>query len=337
MVEQILSDIYRIEIPLPKSPLKALNAYLVKSRDRSLVIDTGWNRQECLDPMLSSLQELDVDLNKTDFFITHLHADHMGLVEKLIRRTTKVHFGEVEASVAISIHKRPKERVDHLFQIYLSHGFPESELRRAVKDHPGFRDGPPIAFDFRTLGERDTIDVGGYSFRCIETPGHSPGHMCLYEARKKIFISGDHILFDITPNITSWPEMENSLGEYLKSLAKVYNLDVELVLPGHRSMMNNHKKRITELRQHHNKRLSEVLHALEAGEKTAWEVAPYLSWDIDFHSWDLFPPVQKWFALGETIAHLKYLEAYGNATGRKHRGRILFSLSSTGRDLEDYQ
>jgi len=77
------------------------------------------------------------------------------------------------------------------------------------------------------------IDIGRYSFRCIETPGHSPAHFCLYEAKNKILVSGDHILFDITPNITFWPQLDNSLKSYLDSLDKVYNLDVNLVLPGH--------------------------------------------------------------------------------------------------------
>jgi glyoxylase-like metal-dependent hydrolase (beta-lactamase superfamily II) len=326
MIEQILPGIYRIEIPLPKSPLKALNAYLLKSEERFLLIDTGWNRKECLRSMLSGLEELKVDLNKTDFFITHLHSDHIGLVGELIRKTNSVYFGEVDASIAMSLRKRPKERLDLLFRTYLSHGFPEVELRGAAENHPGFRDGPPVPSDFHTLREGDRIEIGDYSFRCIETPGHSPGHMCLYEAREKILVSGDHILFDITPNITRWPEMENSLGEYLTSLKKVYNLDVKLVLPGHRRIMDNHRRRITELFEHHKNRLNEALHALESGEKTAWDVAPHLSWDIDVHSWERFPSVQKWFALGETIAHLKYLEACGNVLSREYKGRILFSL-----------
>ena len=290
------------------------------------MIDTGWNQEECLLPMLSALEELNVDLNRTDFFITHLHADHIGLVGKLIRKTSRVYFGEVEASVVNSFRRREKERLDYLLRTYLSHGFPEAELRMATENHPGFRYRPPVSFDFHTLREGDGIDIGDYSFRCIETPGHSPGHMCLYEAKEGILVSGDHILFDITPNITSWPEMKNSLGEYLASLQKVYSLDVKLVLPGHRRMMNNHRERITELRQHHQDRLDEVLHALEHGEKTAWEVAPHISWDIDFRSWELFPPVQKWFALGETIAHLKYLEADGSVVSREYEDRMLFSL-----------
>ena len=90
MPEKIRHDLYRIEIPLPNSPLKALNAYLIKGAKRCLLIDTGMNREECLKPMLSSLRSLHVDLKKTDFFITHLHADHSGLVGKLATGTSRV-------------------------------------------------------------------------------------------------------------------------------------------------------------------------------------------------------------------------------------------------------
>ncbi len=176
------------------------------------------------------------------------------------------------------------------------------------------------------MKEGDSIEVGDYSFRCIETPGHSPGHMCLYEAKKKILVSGDHILFDITPNITFWIEQDNSLKEYLASLEKVYALDVNLVLPGHRNILNDHKRRITELQEHHKNRLNEVLSALEDGDKTAWEVARYITWDIDISSWELFPAVQKFFAIGETIAHLDYLETDGSIMRRERDKKVLYFL-----------
>ena len=57
MFEKIFPDLYRIEIPLPKNPLKALNAYLIKGHDRSLIVDTGMNREECLHPMRASLEK----------------------------------------------------------------------------------------------------------------------------------------------------------------------------------------------------------------------------------------------------------------------------------------
>ena len=94
---KILPNLYRIEIPLPKNPLKALNSYVVKSPERNLVIDTGWNQEECLNAMQAGLKELEVDIRETDFFITHMHTDHLGLVSSLVTDTTTIYFNRPDA------------------------------------------------------------------------------------------------------------------------------------------------------------------------------------------------------------------------------------------------
>ncbi len=311
MIEPIFPDLYRLEIPLPKSPLKAVNAYLIKGPDRSLLIDTGMNRKACLLPMHACLERLNVDLNRTDFFITHLHADHLGLVESLATDKTTIYFSRTEASIFNSIVRGIEQRQQAFCTLLYSHGFPEDELKKALHAHPGYRYSPKETIDFTGLEENDTLRVGNYTLSCIETPGHSPGHMCLYEKNKKILFSGDHILSDITPNITAWPDLANTLKAYLESLDRVYTLDVDLVLPGHRRLITDPKKRIRELKAHHQDRLAEALGAVEKGARTAWDVAPDISWDIRVRSWEEFPAAQKWFAMGETIAHLNYLESAG--------------------------
>ncbi len=326
-IEEILRNTYKIEIPLPKSPLKALNSYLIMAGGQSLIIDTGWNRRECRDEMLSNLKRLNVDLGKTDFFITHLHVDHLGLVANLATDSSTVYFNQKEAGMINCDSVEKERRWQKLYAVYLANGFPADELKKAVQSHPAHRYGLKERLDFCTVKEGDMIQIGDYSFRCIETPGHSPGHMCLYEANKKILVAGDHILFDITPNITFWLEMENSLKEYLASLEKVYTLDVNLMLPGHRNIWNNHTRRIKELQKHHQARLKEVLSSLEDGEKTAFQIAPYVTWDIQYSSWELFPAAQKWFAFGETLAHLKYLEEQGMIRRKMRENKILFSLA----------
>ena len=327
MTEEILPDLYKIEIPLPRSPLKALNSYLIKGEGRFLIIDTGMNREECLHAMHSNLEALGVDLKKTDFFITHLHADHLGLTSSLATETSRVYFSQKEADYTNDEITKTGELWKKRDAEFLSNGFPEDELQRAAEKHPGRRYSSKQHIDFYTLKEGDPLEIGDYSFRGIDTPGHTPGHMCLYEANKKILVAGDHILFDITPNITTWVEMDNALKTYLASLEKVYALDVNLVLPGHRRIMNNHRKRIRELQEHHQARLNEALSALEDGEKTAYQVAPLISWDISYKSWESFPAQQKWFAFGETLAHLHYLEAEGLIKGTTKEQRISFSLT----------
>jgi glyoxylase-like metal-dependent hydrolase (beta-lactamase superfamily II) len=108
-----------------------------------------------------------------------------------------------------------------------------------------------------------------------------------------------------------WSHDRNPLKEYLSSLDKVSNYDVELVLPGHRGLLGDPEKRIRELKKHHEMRAEEIVAILAEGPQNAFQVAANMSWDITYDSWDLFPMTQKWFATGEAIAHLKYLEEQG--------------------------
>jgi len=322
MIEEILANLYRIEIPLPKSPLKTLNSYVIKSSERNLIIDTGWNQEECMNAMQTGLKELGVDIRKTDFFITHLHADHLGLISDLITDTSKIYFNQPDAD---------RFKAGFLWEDFVSfarlNGYPENEIQAVTHSHPGFKFKSKENLVFHILKEGDTINIGDYAFKCVETPGHTGGHMCLYEPNKKIFVAGDHILNDITPNIQLWSYEWDPLKEYLGSLHKVYELDIELVLPGHRGIFRNCKERIQQLKHHHEKRLDEIISVLEKGGKNAFQVASQMSWYIIYDSWDLFPVSQKWFAIGEAIAHLKYLEEKG-IIQREMRGQnIVFSLN----------
>jgi glyoxylase-like metal-dependent hydrolase (beta-lactamase superfamily II) len=323
MIEEILADLYKIEVPLPKSPLKALNSYVIRNSERNLIIDTGWNQEECMKAMQAGLKELGVDLRTTDFFITHLHADHFGLLSSLVTDASKIYFNQPDAN-----RFRAGFRWDDFAHFARLNGYPESELQASLRSHPGFKFRPKENLFFHILKEGDTIAIGDYRFRCIETPGHTPGHMCLYEPSQKAFVAGDHILNDITPNIQLWSDDRNPLEEYFSSLDKVKGLDIQLVLPGHRSLFRNCKERIQELKQHHQKRLDEIISILGKGDKNAFQVASEMSWDILCDSWDLFPVSQKWFATGEAIAHLKYLKEKGIIRSEMQKQRIVFSMNT---------
>jgi len=325
MIEEILPNLYRTEIPLPNSPLKWLNSYIVRGKDRFLIIDTGFNREECLNAMNASLQQLGVDLNKTDFFITHLHVDHMGLVGTLASDNAKVYFNEREAQ-RLYAQDSGEKHWEEILDVYIANGFAAEGAWASMKSHPAHKYSPNRKIAFTVVNDGDTIDIGDFHFRCVATPGHSPGHMCLYEAQKKILVAGDHILFDITPNIAYWMEMEDALGEYLASLEKVDALDVELVLTGHRRLVHDLHGRVKGLQKHHRARLNEVLLALGDGEKNILQIAPHISWDITAKTWEEFPAPQKWFAFGETMAHVKYLEYQGKVRSKNHNGTIKYSL-----------
>jgi glyoxylase-like metal-dependent hydrolase (beta-lactamase superfamily II) len=326
LFEEILPGLYRIKVPLPGSPLKATNCYAIKGTERSLIIDTGWNREDCLTALVSGLKECGVDFRQADFFITHMHADHSGLVSTLAGEGARIYFGWADAEIMKSTAPGHwEEQIEFARKC----GFPGDELEKALGGHPGRRYSPGTSLNLSVAKEGDTISIGDYLFQCIETPGHTQGHICLYEPSKKIFLCGDHILVDITPNITLNSEERNPLKEYLMSLDKVYDLDAELVLPGHRSIFRDHKKRIRELKQHHQTRLEEIISILSKGKQNVFQIASQMTWDIDYKSWDSFPSSQKWFAFGEAMAHLKYLEEEGKVGKEgQEQGIVFFTEAS---------
>ena len=236
MPEELFPNLFRIRVPLPESPLKYLNSYVIKSDDRHLVVDTGLNRQECFDAMQAGLAELQVDLDRTDFFITHLHADHFGLVGRLVSETGRIYFNRPDSELIESW-----EGFDPMIAYAGRNGFPEDELRAALHNHPGHKYGSDWVPELNIINDGDVFQIGDYRFACVQTPGHTTGHMCLYEADQKILIAGDHLLIDITPNIQCWSDHENPLKDYLASLEKVRKLEVAHVLPGHRRLFSDHR------------------------------------------------------------------------------------------------
>lgn len=322
MIEELFPDFFRIEIPLPNSPLKFLNSYVIRSSERNLIVDTGLNRRECLDAMQSGLQQLGVDLAKTDFFITHLHADHFALLSKLATPSSQVFFNRPETELI-----EASGWWERMLSYAAKNGFPENELQEAIRSHPGREFGSEWIPEISVLQDGDQISVGDYGFRCVSTPGHSLGHTCLYESEKKILVAGDHILIDITPNIQCWTDDQNPLQDYLASLDKVNGMEIDLVLPGHRRLITDHRRRIAELKEHHKIRLEEVLSILANTQLTAFEVASRMTWDLDCDSWESFPRAQKWFATGEAIAHLRYLERKRLILREDEDGITVFTLN----------
>ena len=318
-MEEILPNIFRIEIPLPDSSLQSLNAYAILGRDRSLIVDTGMNLKACEDAMKDALGVLGIDLERTDFFITHLHMDHFGLLPRLAGETNRVYFGRKETE---SIEAWPGwKRIVRQAEI---HGFPAGALAPALRQGKGFAFETKTRFNLVPMDSGQVLTVGDYRFQCVFTPGHSAGHTCLWEASKQMLISGDHVLVDISPNIHCWFAGQNPLKQYLESLEIVAALPVEIVLPGHRRVFYNSGSRIEELAFHHKKRCNEILEILNKRSMTPFEVAAQTSWAWGGGDWDRLPVLQQWFATGETIAHLQFLEEEQLVKRRKDGSTVYF-------------
>ncbi len=319
MTTQLAPGLYTIPVPLPNNPLKNLNVYLIRG-ERNLLVDTGFRQLECREALLRGLRELGVSMEDTDIFLTHLHSDHTGLAPEIRGASTKIFIGERDLQHMPG--KGSTFRWSDSNDRFAAEGFPRELLEALTTKNPA-QALSPVPYDgYLPVKDGDEFVYGKHRFRALLTPGHTPGHMCLWEEETGICLLGDHVLFDITPNITRWHGVPDSLGDYLRSLRMIDDLPVTMPLPAHRQVHCDFHQRCRELLQHHAARCREVEEILtDGGEMTAWDVAAHMTWRIRAKNWQEFPAPQKWFAVGEAMAHLDHLMAQGTVT-RAQRGEV---------------
>lgn len=303
--ERIADDIVKIEVDLPKTPLRITNSYLVLGPERNLLIDTGFNHPVSREAMLRGLEELKVDMRRTDIFVTHLHSDHAGLTQLIATPETRIYMSEADGRIVAG--GRESEFWEKFKEFYHFTGLYAGGHVTGVADHPGYAYAPSVSDNITFVPDGHRFSVGKYNFTCVLTKGHTRGHICLHEADRRILFSGDHILGKITPNITQMSFDHDALGEFLDSLDLVDRLNAAVAYPGHRVPIEDPRGRIGELRRHHDHRLREVMDIVGDGRVDTVEVARRMRWSLTIEDWLAYPPAQKLFSAGEALAHLHYL------------------------------
>jgi glyoxylase-like metal-dependent hydrolase (beta-lactamase superfamily II) len=152
----------------------------------------------------------------------------------------------------------------------------------------------------RLLCGGETIATAHGVLEVIWTPGHSPGHVCLYDRERRVLVSGDHILQHISPNI-GWQPGRDALGEFLSSLDRIAALDVDLILPSHGAPFTGHREWVRKTHEHHAERCARIVALIDGGATTAHQIAERL-WNRHLS------PFHYRFAIFEVMAHLEYLE-----------------------------
>ena len=309
MIEEIYKNIYRIHVPLKGNPLKELNSYFISSEGEQLLIDNGFRTEDCYNALKAGLDELGCDYGKLKLAATHLHSDHSGNTNRLAAYDNEVYMSETDIRHLKTFADRNNRHLRE--DRFLSEGFLREWLDAQKKANPAYMAGmtDPFAVNFVPMHTGDKIRAGEYEFTWILCPGHTPGNSMLYEENHKIMFTGDNILFTITPNITSWFDMDDALGSYLESLENSRHFDVRYAFPGHREFGHaDYYARIDSLFAHHKRRLNEALSIVRANPGfNAIDVCSRMTWKIRCDSWEDFPVTQRFFAAGETFSHLDYL------------------------------
>jgi glyoxylase-like metal-dependent hydrolase (beta-lactamase superfamily II) len=264
--------------------------------------------------------------------ITHTHIDHYGMAGRFVERTGCELWAHPAADRDIDLYQHPEERVRRLRELFLDHGVAESELDELTQFEDWRRFISDVILPTNHVTDGDVVTVDDREWQVIYTPGHSANHICLFSPPDRLLISGDHLLPTITPHIDYERHGEKDpLGDFLESLAKVEKLDPAITLPGHGGPFEEGAERARIVARHHERRLGSILQVVRHEAHTAEEITQEIfgSTLLNF---------QKRLALGEALAHIKYLSQRGEIERvRDEEGRWVYRKASrrAPREIDD--
>lgn len=307
----------RIPLPTPFS-VGDVNTYLIKSEPLTL-IDTGT-------ATLAAENALQIAFAREGYFleglrrivVTHAHPDHYGLAPRLREISgCDVFVGELEL---------PKVQEGTLWwelgSVLIEAGIPYEILmemkryeKQARKIHPQMPEALPLA-------EGSKVSFDGFDLEVHVFPGHTGGHICLYEPETGSMFAGDTLLPTITPNplMESDPDApggrRRSLIDYTASLERLEKMDLRIVYPGHGEEITDAHALIASYRDHHARRGDRIAAMLDREGKTAFQLAAEMYPDRDLGD--------KFLATSEILAHLDVLIEQGRAESHEGDGVLLF-------------
>jgi glyoxylase-like metal-dependent hydrolase (beta-lactamase superfamily II) len=319
---EVAPGIHWVRMPLPFA-LDHVNLWLLEDAEHWVLVDCGLGNHvtRSLWQQLFSTRLAGASVSRV--IATHHHPDHVGNAGWLAARFNAPLW--MSLSEYLTVHLMREGHGGHAREDYVSmfraNGLEEqraSKLLRGTNTYRGVV--PEFPCRFQRLRDGDTLAIGGRGWRVIMGYGHAPEHAALYCESLGVFISGDMMLPKISTNVSvpaSQPDAD-PLKLFLESIARYARLPADtLVLPSHGLPFRGLRERVAQLEEHHRLRLAELRDACEAPRCAAEMIDMLFKRELD--------NMQMFFAMGEALAHMHYLQAQGLARREVRDGVIRFA------------
>jgi glyoxylase-like metal-dependent hydrolase (beta-lactamase superfamily II) len=306
--EKLLPGVWRLRLPLPWPGVPHCNAWALAAGDGVVLVDTGMHEPGSMLHLQRALDQARLRIEHVRLVVcTHAHVDHCGQAPPIAEQAgceVWMHPNHVHHTAAAA---DPERALLRRIEIARQSGVPEAPLERwaARRRGQGTGQAGTLTVD-RELTEGATVDTDLGAWRVIETPGHAPSHICLYQPERRLLISGDHLLGRVSLYFDAG-YTPDPVGEFLSSLDKAAGLDARLALSGHGRPFTDVAGHITANRALVAARLEAVREALAGGPRTAYEIAQEVYGEA-------FTEAMATWLLTKTRCWLIHLERLGEAS-----------------------
>jgi len=302
---EVEPGVLRVTLPLPTGP-RHVHCYLLRGADGWTLVDTGLGLMET--PWEEIIAQVDGPIVR--IVITHMHPDHVGGAEAAAEATgAPVVQGRLDYAQCERVWGSA-DWPERIAEWFLGHGVPAHVADELIESGHVFADFVGFAWNPTLVDPGDEID----GWRVLATPGHADGHLSLY--RGGVLVAGDTLLAPITPAVGLYPESRpDPLGDYVATLGAIGELAPRVSYGGHGATIAAPAARARAIAAHHDERLDKTEAALGAEPRAGYDVSHTL-----FGS--ALPPIQRRFAVAETLSHLERLVVLGRAR-RSEDGRVV--------------
>jgi len=329
-----LDGVYRLRIEIPFD-VKFVCVFLFELEGKRILIDAGLNILPWKKKFLSLLKQINVKIEDIDYcIITHEHLDHNGLLKFIKRKNPYINILMHEfTNYSLNFSADPEkyaqmeENAKKFATLFNSYGMEQKYIQPILS---WFLQWPKIVRYQQPdviLKDDDEVSIGSSKLRIIWTPGHSIGHICVFNEKNSHLFSGDHILSRITPHIGQYHMLSlfdskyicpNILKSYLNSLDKIERLNPKLIFPAHQEIIENPLERIADIKKHHQRRFQEISKLIKNNPLTPFEIS-------QIHFGNNLDNMNKYLAINEILSHLIYLEQENKVNRICKNGKILFT------------
>jgi glyoxylase-like metal-dependent hydrolase (beta-lactamase superfamily II) len=308
-VLRVAPGVLWLRMPLPFA-LDHINLWLLEDGDAWTLVDTGLGDEATRALWARLFADVIGARPVRRVLVTHYHPDHAGNAGWLCERfRAPLWMTQAEYLTAHAVREGVAGYVPGAtLALFRANGLDDARhAQMAMRGNIYRRQVPEFPASYRRLMDGEAIAIGARQWQVIAGYGHAPEHAALWCEALGVLISGDMLLPTISTNVSVWPvdPEGDPLGQFLASLRRFAALPEDaLVLPSHGLPFRGAAERVRQLEAHHEARLAEVQDACSEAPRSAAEVLDVLfRRKLDTH--------QMFFAMGEAIAHLHFLERAG--------------------------
>lgn len=271
-LEEIHPHIYHSSYSIEGFPFaRRLDWYaVVEPGKHALFIDTGSWELIGTDTLDAAVEQLNLDWQQVEIFMTHFHVDHEESLQYCLARGARTVYCGPQNAIS-------KKIIDHWGHVTGSVRAGDQAVVDVVISVATRLSETSIPHREIVLSENDYLEIAGYQFRPIYTPGHTAEHVILFETNERFIFGGDHII-ESSPGIMQWVENDHMLRRYLETFPRIRAMRPQGVYMSHHEPFTSEAEVdacIENIIDSYTKPLSKTLATLtEAGRPmTSYEVA----------------------------------------------------------------